>query len=85
MWNSNAFAAQCGSPVQEPNAHLEATGQVVGDTVTYTCDECYNGGGNITCQGNGEWTAAPSCKSTTTNLIHTTHVCEFWVAHKYES
>ena len=27
----------------------------------YTCNRCYKGGGNITCQNNGEWTNKPNC------------------------
>ena len=27
----------------------------------YTCGRCYTGGGNITCQNNGEWTNKPNC------------------------
>ena len=34
----------------------------VGTNVTYTCDECYEGGGISTCQCDGEWTPVPECR-----------------------
>ena len=34
----------------------------VGAKVTYTCNPCYTGGGNITCQRNGQWTKKPTCR-----------------------
>ena len=30
-----------------------------GTEVTYTCDQCFKGGGISTCQCNGEWSAVP--------------------------
>ncbi len=31
------------------------------DRVTFTCDECYYGGGHITCKEDGQWTDYPVC------------------------
>ena len=35
----------------------------INSRVTYTCNNCYVGGGTITCQPNGQWTQTVVCRS----------------------
>ena len=41
-----------------PNTQYE-----VGATITYTCNQCYTGGGTSTCQCNREWSPVEKCIS----------------------
>ncbi len=48
-------------------SHAVRSGDVypyeAGSTITYTCNDCYDGGGDIECQRNGFWTMKTDCTS----------------------
>ncbi len=56
--------AQCKEPPPVP--HSTRTGAqcpyYLEDQVQYSCDECYTGGGNITCLGHGKWSKRITCE-----------------------
>ena len=54
-------AITCDDPGTIPNAERGAVLLSVNSQVTYTCKDCYTGGGVITCQANGQWTPLPAC------------------------
>ena len=61
---SNMFVAvNCGDPGAVDGATRTGNDFNEGRTVSYTCAFCYQGGGNIVCQSNGQWTARPRCDS----------------------
>ena len=59
------IAGFCPEPKEMDNAvrTVPNTQYDVGTNVTYTCDECYTGGGTSTCQCNREWTPVEKCLS----------------------
>lgn len=54
----------CQDPGQVSNARRTGNNFQVGARVTYECEECYRGGGSITCLSNAQWSARPTCNST---------------------
>ena len=55
-------AVDCGDPEQVANADRIGTDFTEGRTVTYVCrSSCYSGGGDITCNDNGQWDTKPTC------------------------
>ena len=57
------FLEVCSDPGDIPNAQRSGTAgsYPVNSQVAYTCNQCYTGGGAITCQTNREWSQRPSC------------------------
>ena len=53
----------CGDPGQVENARRSGFNFNVNGVVNYDCNQCYNGGGSITCQSNGQWSQRLSCRS----------------------
>ena len=53
----------CQDPGQIAYARRTGENFQVGSRVTYECNECYRGGGSITCLSNVQWSARPSCTS----------------------
>ena len=52
----------CGDPGSVQNAQRQVINFNVGSRATYTCTNCYIGGGALTCQGNGQWSQPrPTC------------------------
>ena len=60
-----SVSGYCPGPGTIENTEISApyTQYVVGTNITFTCDECYTGGGTSTCQCNGEWSPVPECSS----------------------
>ena len=61
---SNNDAGVCGDPGEVYGAVRTGSSSryQVNAVITYTCtDDCQVGGGNITCQSNGQWTEKPGC------------------------
>lgn len=58
--------AVCGEPPAVP--HSARTGDTcpyyLHDQISYTCDACYTGGGNITCLATGRWSRNVTCEGT---------------------
>ena len=56
----------CVDPGQVSNAIRNGRETSVGSTITYECHDGYLGGGSITCQANGQWSAEkPTCDGMT--------------------
>ena len=55
----------CQDPGQVANAIRSGTAgpYPINSQVTYTCNNCFFGGGTITCQPNGQWTQTVQCSS----------------------
>ena len=61
---TNILVVDCGDPGDVPNAERTGTVFTQGGTVNYRCpNNCYRGGGTITCNSNGQWSPLPSCNS----------------------
>ena len=55
------LVVNCGDPGTVINARRTGNDFRMGQQVTYACNNCYFGGGTITCQANGRWTNLPTC------------------------
>ena len=57
---------RCPDPGQVVNGQRQgrvpAEGYTVGTTVEYECNECFEGGGDMTCLATGRWTKKPECE-----------------------
>ena len=52
----------CPEPEEMENAVKSVPPQYeVGAKISYTCDQCYTGGGTSTCQCNREWSPVEKC------------------------
>ena len=52
----------CPEPEEMDNAVKSVPPQYeVGTRISYTCDQCYTGGGTSTCQCNKEWSPVQKC------------------------
>ena len=51
----------CGQPPTILNARRSGNNFALNAVITYTCDPCYQGGGTIRCQPNGQWTRQLFC------------------------
>ena len=59
------ISGNCPAPKDMENAleAVQSTQYESGTDVTYTCDECYMGGGISTCQCDGTWSPVENCTS----------------------
>ena len=67
-----SILGSCPEPEEMDNAvrSVPDTHQyIVGTNITYTCDQCYTGGGTSTCQCNTEWSPVLACTSTCRQYI----------------
>ena len=57
------FSVRCQDPGQVQNAQRTGFDYSVNAVVSYRCNQCFTGGGSITCQSSGQWSPqTPQCR-----------------------
>ena len=85
----HVLTVTCQVPSVVPNS-IRSRPQVTsfdqGDTVTYTCNPCFTGGGTITCLASGQWTQTTFCTGEIYFCQRGIYIhCMFWHWHSLKS